>query len=233
MSRGPERVARFVDALLRDRRPPRFPADDDEAGAIQAAAALRVARPGSDLPSPEFVERLEKRLAAQVASPSARPRGPQMSRRRLLGTASVATAAAVVSGVVLDRLGPASGSLDGTADNSGAVPGQDSLNVQNPRWVPVIATASVAVGQAVRFSSGAVEGFVVNQGGQFDALSAVCTHMGCIVKFNAAARRFDCPCHGASFDLEGSPLNREYLKSLTALQVRVRKGMVEVQANQA
>ena len=232
MSRGPDRVARFVDALLHDRKPPRFPADDDEAQAIQAAAALRAARPGSDLPSQEFVAGLERRLAAEIASPTRRQRGPELTRRRLLGAATVATAAAVVGGVVIDKLAPSSNGVDGTADNGAAMPGQDTLTWKNGRWVAVIATSAVAAGQAVRFSAGAVEGFVVNRNGRFDALSAVCTHMGCIVKFNAAARRFDCPCHGASFDLEGSPLNREYLKSLTALEARVSNGMVEVQVEQ-
>lgn len=34
-------------------------------------------------------------------------------------------------------------------------------------------------------------------------MSARCTHMGCIVSFNAAERSFDCPCHGSRFDTEG------------------------------
>jgi cytochrome b6-f complex iron-sulfur subunit len=230
VSRGPERVARFVDALLRDRRPPRFPTDEDEAQAIQAAAALRAARPGSDLPSREFVAGLERKLASEIAAPAKRLGAPELTRRRLLGAASVATAAAVVGGVVIDRLAPAIAGPDGT---TGALPGQQSLYFKQGQWVPVIATSAVGAGQAVRFSAGAVEGFIVNHGGRFDALSAVCTHMGCIVKFNQAAGRFDCPCHGASFDLEGSPLNREYLQSLTALVARVRNGMIEVQVNSA
>ncbi|MDP9325466.1 MAG: Rieske 2Fe-2S domain-containing protein, partial [Candidatus Dormibacteraeota bacterium] len=93
---------------------------------------------------------------------------------------------------------------DGTAD-TGAEPGQDTLTINNGQWVPVVAAATVADGQAVRFSAGAVSGFVINAAGQLDAISAVCTHMGCILKFNPASKRLDCPCHGASFDLEGSP----------------------------
>jgi len=53
-----DRIARFVDALVRDRRPPRYPADPDEAAAMVAAAALKSARPGADLPRPEFVQGL-------------------------------------------------------------------------------------------------------------------------------------------------------------------------------
>lgn len=42
--------------------------------------------------------------------------------------------------------------------------------------------------------------------GALHAVSAVCTHLGCIVAFNNAEKSWDCPCHGSRFDADGAIL---------------------------
>ncbi len=39
---------------------------------------------------------------------------------------------------------------------------------------------------------------------QVRALSAVCTHLGCIVKWDGAKSLLLCPCHAATFDVNGN-----------------------------
>ncbi len=39
--------------------------------------------------------------------------------------------------------------------------------------------------------------------GELKMVDAVCTHMGCLVRFNQAERTWDCPCHGSRFTVEG------------------------------
>jgi glycine/D-amino acid oxidase-like deaminating enzyme/nitrite reductase/ring-hydroxylating ferredoxin subunit len=45
-----------------------------------------------------------------------------------------------------------------------------------------------------------------DESGLLSAVSATCTHLGCIVAFNDAERTWDCPCHGSRFGTDGSVL---------------------------
>jgi cytochrome b6-f complex iron-sulfur subunit len=216
---GPvDRLSDFVEALLRDRRPPRYPAEADEAPGLVGAAALKAARPGADLPSRDFIDGLEQRLGAEVSRGAQVPaRGRGVSRRTLLQLTG-ASAAAAVAGVLVDRV---------VSREEPRPP--ERVVASSGRWIAVVSAAELVPGRAVRFSTPAIEGFVVNHGGDVRAMSAVCTHMGCILQFNPGRGRLDCPCHGASFALDGSPIQREYLQALPQLRSRVRGGTIEVE----
>ena len=45
-----------------------------------------------------------------------------------------------------------------------------------------------------------------DEGGVAHGVSLRCTHLGCLLHFNAAERSWDCPCHGSRFDVDGSVL---------------------------
>lgn len=46
-----------------------------------------------------------------------------------------------------------------------------------------------------------------DSGGALHQVSAVCTHLGCLVAWNEVEGTWDCPCHGSRFDVDGTVLN--------------------------
>jgi glycine/D-amino acid oxidase-like deaminating enzyme/nitrite reductase/ring-hydroxylating ferredoxin subunit len=69
------------------------------------------------------------------------------------------------------------------------------------------------------------EGTVVRERGRLNAvhrrddgslcrLSALCTHLGCVVAWNALEGSWDCPCHGSRFDAEGEVLEGPAISAL-------------------
>jgi menaquinol-cytochrome c reductase iron-sulfur subunit len=65
-------------------------------------------------------------------------------------------------------------------------------------------------------------------GGDFVALSTRCMHLGCPVRFVAAAQRFICPCHGGVYDFTGKVSGGPPVRPLDRFYVRVVNGEVQV-----
>jgi glycine/D-amino acid oxidase-like deaminating enzyme/nitrite reductase/ring-hydroxylating ferredoxin subunit len=56
--------------------------------------------------------------------------------------------------------------------------------------------------------------------GRLHALSAVCTHMGCLVGWNATDHSWDCPCHGSRFAVDGSVIHGPATQALKQIPGR-------------
>ena len=223
------RVTAFVEALRRNRRPKAFTPDSEEVEVMRAAIELNAAEPGAAIPRPEFVSDLHRRLADEFneADTPVGIAAARVSRRRVIGgisAAAAAAAAAAVAGAVVDRdlLSPKS---------SPSVPTAQELVPDEGTWQPVLDAANLGQGQVARFSTASNVGFVVNDNGKLSAVSGVCTHQGCLLRLNEVNARLDCPCHRASFSLQGDVLHQQFLQPLPPLphiQVRENNGQIEV-----
>lgn len=63
--------------------------------------------------------------------------------------------------------------------------------------------------------------FVIGTSGGVFALSAVCTHLGCITRYVSDEGVIACPCHGSKFDLEGNVTHGPAPRPLLWLEVAV------------
>ena len=69
---------------------------------------------------------------------------------------------------------------------------------------------SFRIGKPEDYADGSVNFFperkifvIKKENGIFQTISAVCTHLRCIVKWSETNKNFECPCHGSIFDGKG------------------------------
>jgi len=215
-------LRRYVDDLLRGRRPRAFAPDDFEAAQIRTAIELRAARQGPDAGDEEFLTDLRRRLAAQADGTSP-PVAKSGATRRNVIVGTSAAAAAAVTAVAVDR------AVMGSPAEAPAVAGQ--LTPNDGRWQRVAASSDVPDGTMHPFDLGSVTGFVRRVDGKPRAISGVCTHQGCRLWFDAPDDTLRCPCHTTSFSPTGQVLTHQLPiapKPLPTLMVREVNGVIEV-----
>jgi cytochrome b6-f complex iron-sulfur subunit len=208
-------LSRYIDDLIRNRRPRRFRPSTADADAVRAAIALRATQ--SEAPSAEFVADLETRLRTAPAQ--------HRSRRQFVQAASIAAGAAAVGvGVGVGHF---------TTEGTPSTPAQaDQTLVPNSgSWHTVTASMDLDEGSVQPFDLGTVVGFVTRTDGQIRAVSGICTHLGCRLMLDAPAHALRCPCHNAAFSPNGKVLEHQLRVSprpLPHLLARESDGAVQV-----
>jgi Rieske Fe-S protein len=174
-----------------------------------------------------------------------------LSRRGLLVGGTVAAAASFAAGVGIDRVIEAASGAP--AANSQYSSWNEALVPDNAPALWLFVTTVAELGnQVVRFTSDSIVGYVLRadsasgadttnwkgqnkpaQPGQEQiiALSAACTHMGCIVQWQNSDHKFHCPCHGGMFEADGSadPVSSKlYLRPLPQLETKIEQGNIYV-----
>jgi len=70
--------------------------------------------------------------------------------------------------------------------------------------------------------------FIVSSPDKLKVLSAVCSHLGCLVNYRKETREFICPCHGGKYDIAGKNIAGPPAMPLNTYPVEIRNGMVMV-----
>jgi len=126
---------------------------------------------------------------------------PDMQRRTLMNLVVVAAAgvpASVLLGGYLLYFVPAGGGGGGGAQTCGD---EQSNPVSLAKWVKSHKPNDRDLVQGL---NGDVTYLVSTEDGIKDfAISAVCTHLGCVVPWVRASNKFCCPCHGSQYDENG------------------------------
>jgi Rieske Fe-S protein len=155
------------------------------------------------------------------------PKGQQsIGRRRFLETG--AWSAAGVIGLTLFGTG------------AGFVVG-DSLQEKDAQWINVGEVASLAAGQMHQSTytmrskdawrtvekKGLLYAFS-EDGANYTVLSAICTHLGCNVHWEAESGDFSCPCHDAHFSQAGEVISGPPRRALARLEAKIEAGNLMV-----
>jgi cytochrome b6-f complex iron-sulfur subunit len=85
----------------------------------------------------------------------------------------------------------------------------------------MIAANSISEGGVRVGMLGGKPAVVSRRHGEFTALSAVCTHLGCTVAFQASENIFQCPCHGGKYGRDGAVIAGPPPQPLERLNIKV------------
>lgn len=94
--------------------------------------------------------------------------------------------------------------------------------------VHVGAPDEIKPGKARKFELNGKPALLIHLNGGFAALSAVCSHLGCIVDWDEDKNQVVCPCHNAVFDYNGNIVSGPPPLPLEKLDVTIRGNKIMV-----
>ncbi|MHB1134015.1 MAG: FAD-dependent oxidoreductase [Chloroflexota bacterium] len=136
----------------------------------------------------------------------------------------------IISDLILGRANPWAAFFDPRRVNLGA--SARALAAENATVARHFFGDRLAPGQGTAATLAAGEGALVededgvkvavyrDDAGALHALSPRCSHLGCLVQWNAAEKSWDCPCHGSRFSATGQVIHGPATRDLKRDKVR-------------
>jgi quinol---cytochrome c reductase iron-sulfur subunit, bacillus type len=157
--------------------------------------------------------------------------GETISRRRFMTGTATAAGAVAAAAFTLPVLGFAIAPVFDRAGVSWQEIGPLS-RFTNSDYLPVVITIEPGIGEAgrslayVRRRNPSVDGPITDQYDRVIAISSRCVHVGCPVRYVAAAQSFVCPCHGGVYDFRGIRVGGPPPRPLDRFYTLIRDGHV-------
>ena len=108
-------------------------------------------------------------------------------------------------------------------------------------WIRLGSASKIELGTPTLFKTRIERqvGWIVNEeeksvyiltedGRNFVAMSNICTHLGCRVRWISEQKQFFCPCHNAIFDKEGEVVTGPPPRPLDRSEVKVEDGQLYI-----
>jgi len=228
-----------------------------QARIYRMAALFHSALPEAAEPRPEFAAELRTRLEEELAQSAPTQKLPvvgakvpqnlqkrtnQVSRRSLL-TGGAAIAASMVIGAGIEHAAEQVGQAINPKQSPSTPRGVGLTGIIGdgiPTGWHLVTTVAQLGKDAFFFATETIVGYVIRgdedadppDRGKIIAMSAACTHMGCIVQWSSSDRKYHCPCHWGLFTEYGKVDNSStgplYLYPLPRLETMVKDGYIFV-----
>lgn len=157
--------------------------------------------------------------------------GETVTRRRLMTGAAHTTGVVAAAAVALPVLGFAVAPVFERALDTWQEVGPVSRFTETD-YTPVVFTLVPGIGEAgqslayIRRHNVAIDGPVKDRYDRVIAISSRCVHVGCPVRYVAAARSLVCPCHGGVYDFRGLRVGGPPPRPLDRFYTLIRHGNV-------
>ena len=133
----------------------------------------------------------------------------------------------LITDLILDRANPWAELYDPSRKSLLALDRyiEENINVATRYAKDLLGGGNVATADGIAPDEGAVirrglKKIAVYRDGQggLTERSAMCTHLGCIVRWNSLEKTWDCPCHGSRYDRYGQVINGPANRSLRPVE---------------
>jgi menaquinol-cytochrome c reductase iron-sulfur subunit len=159
--------------------------------------------------------------------------GETVTRRRFMTGSANAAGVVAAAAFTLPAIGFALGPIFKKTPHTWETVGTTG-DFNEDDYVPVTFTLTAGIGEAgkttayVRKFNPKLDTDPYDSGTPYIAISSRCAHLGCPVRWVAAAERFLCPCHGGVYDLLGRRVSGPPPRPLDRFYTRVEGQYVQL-----